>query len=123
MNPNNTLMIKNSFFIENILSKPDKNPTADENQWESPSFDEKSISSDHSGHFPNDGIVTKAEISEHCVEHLNDGIDDECKQNPRNNFTSPDSSEGCDDEIVDNMSDINPEENCKWTFMAFSILH
>lgn len=127
MNPSNTIMIKNSFFIENILSKPTNkihNPNI-VNQWDN------NITGDsktHDSSIPfklNENIVTKTEpndlISEHCnVDDLNGDNNDNNvgKQNESINFASPDSSI-CEEESVDNLSDTctNPEENncnCKW---------
>lgn len=119
MNPTNTIMIKNSFFIENILSKPTNknNPNAANQRNNDIASDNRS----HGSPIPfkhNENIVTKTEpndlISEHCsADHLNGD-----KQNESVNFTSPDSSI-CEEESVDNLSDTctNPEENicnCKW---------
>lgn len=122
MNPNNTIMIKNSFFIENILSKPtNKNIKNTANQWDN---DTTGDSKSHGSPIPfkrNENIFTKTEPNDMISEHFGangDNDNNECKQNESINFASPDSSI-CEEESVDNLSDTctNPEENncnCKW---------
>lgn len=121
MNPSNTVVIKNSFFIENILSKPtNKNTQNTANQWENDITHDGKTQCSPITLKNNEDIVTKTEpkdlISEHCADNSN-GVNDnsECKHS---DFASPDSSI-CEEESVDNLSDTctNPEENncnCKW---------
>lgn len=112
MNSENTMTIRNSFSIENILSKPHKNPTTD-NQCKSDSSIEcpdNIRSSDEVTSFSNNDIVLKKEPingstnDDHSITH-----DEKIGQN---HFTSPDSS-GCEEENTDNLSDITTGETCK----------
>lgn len=118
MSADNTVLIKQSFSIENILSKPHTN-----NAITNPCRLIKSIVCDSKiddaniggGHLVNDKVVPKVEpISDVQSEHFDDNYsmdDDGGKRHP-NTFTSPDSS-GCEEEIADNLSDITNEESRK----------
>lgn len=116
MNSENTITIRNSFSIENILSKPHKNPSITDNQCKSKSAiecpDHIQVSDEVSS-ITNDDIVLKKEPNnglthdEHSATHDNDS-----NKIGRNHFTSPDSS-GCEEENTDNLSDITTGENCK----------
>lgn len=96
-------MIKTSFSIDNILSKPDKRPRPSEPSIES--------------ELRTDPVLRSTEIDGGPV------IYSEQVQNGENNnrfsvkndngFTTPDSS-CCDDENADTLSDITSEESCKF---------
>lgn len=98
MNTNST-MIKTSFSIENILSKPDKRPR------------------------PSEPLI-RSELMTDPVLDAGRNIHNEQVQNGENNngfsvkgdsngFTTPDSS-CCDEENADTLSDITSEESCKF---------
>lgn len=117
MSAENTMAMRNSFSIENILSKPHKNlltnrqcksECATECCLEnSNTFDE--VSSINS----NDTVVFKKEPP-NGVTNDESAINDNAASMNRNQFTSPDSS-GCEEEIGDNLSDITIGENCECT--------
>lgn len=116
MNSENTMTIRNSFSIENILSKPHKNPTT-ENQCKTDSAIEcsdnirSSVDEVSSLSNSNDIVLKKEPINglindDHLITH------DDLNKIGRNHFTSPDSS-GCEEENTDNLSDITTGETCK----------
>lgn len=114
MNSENTITIRNSFSIDNILSKPHKNHSTD-NQYKSESGTECAENNntiDEVSSVTSNEIVFKKEPSnglindEHLIAH-----DDLANVN-RNQFTSPDSS-GCEEENGDNLSDITNGDNRK----------
>lgn len=109
MNADNTIIIKKSFSIENILSKPDTNKC----QLKKSIICDNQNDSNTGIEIGNKSIVPKSEpIADLHAENFdeNRSLDEESKRNRLNNFTSPDSS-GCEEEIVDNLSDITSEEN------------
>lgn len=113
MNSENTMTIRNSFSIENILSKPHKNPTTD-NQCRSDSAIEcsdniRSSDSEVSSFSSNDIVLKKEPIN---GLNNDDHSHDDLSKIGHNHFTSPDSS-GCEEENTDNLSDITTGENCK----------
>lgn len=105
-------MIKNSFSIENILSKPHKNLSLD-NQCKSDSATECSESNNS---FEEVSSFTSHEITPKH-EPINGLVNDDAKID-RNNFTSPDSS-GCEEDNGDNLSDITTGDNrkCQFNFL------
>lgn len=112
MNSENTVTIRNSFSIENILSKPHKNSTID-NQCKSDSGIQCSEHINSPGEvtsFNSNEIVLKKEPINGISDDQMITHDDFTKIN--RNFTSPDSS-GCEEENADNLSDITTGENCK----------
>lgn len=109
MNADNTIIIKKSFSIENILSKPDTNKC----QLKQSIICDNQNSSNAENTISNKSVVPKSEpITDSHAENFdeNRSLDEESKRSRLNNFTSPDSS-GCEEEIVDNLSDITSEEN------------
>lgn len=114
MNSENTITIRNSFSIENILSKPHKNPTTD-NKCKSncaiECIDTIRASNEVSPFAGNDIVLKKEPINglindDQLITH------DDLNKIDRNHFTSPDSS-GCEEENTDNLSDITTGETCK----------
>lgn len=107
------MTIKNSFSIENILSKPHKNLKIDSlGKTESVTeCSEKTDSVDKVPSFASNDIVLKEEPINGLIndEQLNTH-DDFANNNNRNHFTSPDSS-GCEEDNGDNLSDITSGEN------------
>ncbi|XP_055312662.1 homeobox protein orthopedia [Sitodiplosis mosellana] len=110
MNSENTMTIRNSFSIENILSKPHKNLTTTDNQCKLKSAIEcpdHIRASDEVSSFTSDDIVLKKEpingLTNDLISH------DDLNKIGRNHFTSPDSS-GCEEENTDNLSDITTGE-------------
>lgn len=112
MNSDNTISIRSSFSIENILSKPHKNASADNQcKSESASVCPENNNVDKMTSFANQDIILKSEpVNALSDAHLNPN--DDFTINNRNNFTSPDSS-GCEEDNVDSLSDITTEENRK----------
>lgn len=114
MNSENTMTIRNSFSIENILSKPHKNPTTD-NQCKSDSAIECTDnirSSDEVSSFSSNDIVLKKEPINGLTNDDHSITNDDLSKIGHNHFTSPDSS-GCEEENTDNLSDITTGETCK----------
>lgn len=115
MNAEKTMTIRNSFSIENILSKPHKSQLINR-QCKSESVNE---CIENGNGFDEVTSITSGEIvlkkePVHCAtndEHLI-GHHDMVNIN-RSQFTSPDSS-GCEEENADNLSDITTGDNCKW---------
>lgn len=109
MNSENTMTIKSSFSIENILSKPHKNQATNcHGKSESVNeCSENSISDGVTSLICND-LVLKKEPNNglNCDSDAKDDLADSI----RTNFTSPDSS-GCEEENADNLSDITTGEN------------
>lgn len=118
MNPvtNNLAPARNSFSIENILSKPDRIPQT----HLSAIFPIKSsldsvprIRSDETRHFCDENAN---------IDETDDGQSEQSES--RNSFTTPDSSccgDGNDDGN-DDMNDTASEHNCKWTFLILGNL-
>lgn len=101
MNTNST-MIKTSFSIENILSKPDKRPKPSE-----------PIESE----LRTDPVLRSTETDAgrgiHNEQVHNEENNNRFSEKNDNGFTTPDSS-CCDEENADTLSDITSEESCKF---------
>lgn len=97
MNPNST-MIKTSFSIENILSKPEKRPRPSE-----PSIRSELTTA---------SILDSSRDVRHNVQVQNGETNHDFSGKNENGFTTPDSS-CCDEENADELSDITSEESCK----------
>lgn len=99
-------MIKNSFSIENILSKPHKNLPVD-NQSNSVSGTPECLESANSleevSSPTSNDVIFK-------MEPTNGLTTDDCKVD--RSYTSPDSS-GCEEDNVDNLSDITTGDSRK----------
>lgn len=116
MSAEDTMAMRNSFSIENILSKPHKNLLTDR-QCKSEcatecclengnTFDEvSSISS-------NEIVFKKEPPNGSVINDENVITNDDLSNTNRNQFTSPDSS-GCEEENGDDLSDITIGENCE----------
>lgn len=121
MSSDNTTIIKSSFSIENILSKPNKNNGHDQCQSSSAANHmQLSNGCNDSTNFTNTKIIPKKEpinSDSNCEsfggENTTAIYDDEYRRNSqRSNFTSPDSS--CfEEENADNLSDITADESSK----------
>lgn len=97
-------MIKTSFSIDNILSKPDKRPRPSEPSIES--------------ELRTDPVLRSTEIDGGPVvynEQVQHGENNNNRFSVKNDngFTTPDSS-CCDEENADTSSDITSEESCKF---------
>lgn len=113
MNTDSSFLIKKSFSIENILSKPDTNNK--KQIFNSIVCDSKIDGSNGTGDLVADKIVPKLEpISDVPLEQFDENycFDEESAKRRPSSFTSPDSS-GCEEEIVDNLSDITNDETRK----------
>lgn len=113
MNSENMISIRNSFSIENILSKPSKNQLI-ENHYKSECANECSennSTSDEVSTITGGELVLKKEPHNGLVndDHLMTNND---FSNNRSQFTSPDSS-GCEEENGENLSDTTTGDNCK----------
>lgn len=110
----NTMAMRNSFSIENILSKPHKNLLIDR-QCKSESVSECCVENSNTfeevSSINSNEIVFKKEPPNGVINDENITHDDLTNIN-RNQFTSPDSS-GCEEENADNLSDITIGENCE----------
>lgn len=107
MNSENTMTVRSSFSIENILSKPHKNLSTD-NQCKAESateYSENIKSVDEVSTITGNKIDLKKEPITIVTNDDNSNTPDEIDKHNRNLFTSPDSS-GCEEEIGDNLSDI-----------------
>lgn len=120
MNSENTMTIKSSFSIENILSKPHKNlPTNCHSKSERSESviecSENTISDEVTSIICNDLVLKKEPIN-----GLNCDSDiiakDDLTESIRNSFISPDSSV-CEEENADNLSDITTGENGLYIFI------
>lgn len=115
MSTDNSFLIKKSFSIENILSKPDTNHTKTKQIFNSIVCDSRIDGSNGTGDLVDGTIVPKLEpISDVPLEQFDENycFDEESAKRRPNSFTSPDSS-GCEEEIVDNLSDITNDETRK----------
>lgn len=114
MSAENTMAMRSSFSIENILSKPHKTQLTDR-QYKSEcatecclensnTFDEMSSISCNEIVFkeePPNGVMNDETVMNEDLTNIN-----------RSQFASPDSS-GCEEENGDNLSDITIGENCE----------
>lgn len=113
MSAENTVTMRNSFSIENILSKPHKKQLTD-CQYKSESVTECCMENSNTfeevSSISSNGIVFKEEPPNGVVNDENSVTHDDLTSIHRNQFTSPDSS-GCEEENADNLSDITTGEN------------
>lgn len=114
MNSESTVTIKNSFFIENILSKPHKKPVMD-NQCNSESASTFLELTENMPTFTSNKVILKQEPMNGLLNDELLGSHDDLDKINRNqhNFTSPDSS-GCEEDNGDNLSDITTSENSEY---------
>lgn len=113
MNSDNMISIRNSFSIENILSKPHKNQLND-NQYKSKSETDCTSNSnllDEVSTISDDELILKKEPNNgsNNDDHL---MTNNELSNINRQFTSPDSS-GCEEENGENLSDTTTGDNCK----------
>lgn len=113
MSAENTVTMRNSFSIENILSKPHKNPLSDRQCKAESATDcclENSNAFDDVSSNCSNEIVFKKEPPNGVASDENAVTHDDLANINRNQFTSPDSS-GCEEENGDNLSDITIGES------------
>lgn len=114
MSAENTMAMRNSFSIENILSKPHKNLLTNrqcKSECATECCLENSNTFDEVSSISSNEVVFKKEPSNGAINDENAMSDNLTSMN-RNQFTSPDSS-GCEEENGDNLSDITIGENCE----------
>lgn len=119
MSAENTMAVRSSFSIENILSKPDKNRQCKSECATECCLENNNTFDDVSSVGSNEIVFKK--------EPQNGVANDDCVMNDnltnmnRNQFTSPDSS-GCEEENADNLSDITIGENCECQIKSNQII-
>lgn len=114
MNSENMISIRNSFSIENILSKPSKNQLI-ENQCKSDcgtECSENNNTSDEVSTITGDELILKKEPNNGLVHEDHLMTNNDFTNINRSQFTSPDSS-GCEEENGGNLSDTTTGDNCK----------
>lgn len=111
MTSNPSTVVKNSFSIENILSKP--------NKCAKPSYQNNVELNNQMTNFTHSQFLvhSKHEDSENS-ESCYDEVKSECFDKNQNSFTTPDSS-CCGEEQAETSSDITSEESCKFPFFLF----
>lgn len=105
MSSKQSTVVKNSFFIENILSKP--------NNYPKPSYQSDAEANDHAenltSQFLLDANNKRSGNQEVCCESE---VKSEIFDKNQNSFATPDSS-CCGEEQTEALSDIASEESCK----------
>lgn len=107
MNSNQSTVVKNSFFIENILSKP--------NKYSKPSYQNDVVVNNQVDNFKAQFLVNAKNETSENQEMCCDEVKSEIFDKTQNSFATPDSS-CCDEEQAEALSDIASEESRKYRF-------